>query len=163
MHGENISVTQIIHSKTNFPSKKLVCITTSAMTGNKDGLVGKNEWERGPYVYGFHCIIHRNVLPGKIKDWSTFQTIASIASFIYARGKYIHSSFLLSTDTKYEYLPYYDEISGYPSTRCSKGFVIWKVKLHFLEIEQQNVSNTGTMKWQQDMAFWVHITEHINA
>ncbi|XP_065654957.1 general transcription factor II-I repeat domain-containing protein 2-like [Hydra vulgaris] len=174
MHGTTAGADIILEiekilDKYKLQITKLVSIVTdgaSAMIGSKKGLVGKLNEKIGKKINNFLCIIHQEVLCGKIVDLDyVIKRIASVVNFIRARRQN-HCQFALllnKNDSEYEKLPYYTEVRWLSCHKVLKAFNHLKTEIfQFLETKEQDISDIKNTKFLQDLAFLFDITKHLN-
>jgi hypothetical protein len=156
-------------NKYELPLKKLVSLVTDgapAMTGTKKGVVGRLNEKLDGKIENFHCIIHQEVLCGKTINLDhILKRVVSIVNFIRARGLNHRqfASLLADMDSEHEDLPYYTEIRWLSCHKVLKRFHDLRNEIiTFLKMKDQDTSDIEKINFQQDLAFLVDITRHLN-
>lgn len=149
--------------------KNLVAICTDgapSMCGKNLGAVTIIENFAGKKITKYHCIVHLQVLCGKILKYDhVMSVVVSIVNYIRSRGLKHRSfqAFLEEVAADYDDLLYHTEVRWLSRGKVLQRFISLKEEIiQFLENDPKQFAELTDEDWNNDLSFLCDITGHLN-
>ncbi|KAK3928246.1 General transcription factor II-I repeat domain-containing protein 2 [Frankliniella fusca] len=146
----------------------------AVMTGRHTGLVARlrqrvREAGSATDVVGIHCIIHREALCAKVVRLEhVMSVVVKTVNFIRVKGHGLNHSdfqtFLKDIEAEYSDVPYFTDVRWLSCGTVLQRFFSLRSEIgHFMETKNMPVPELSDESWVRDLAFFVDITQHLNA